>query len=71
MGTLNPVNAQKLATSMRLDADLVDRLDRVAEAMSERAAGLPVNRSNAARVALERGLDVLEVELKLKSKSKR
>lgn len=64
----NSMNAQKLTTSIRLDADLIERLDRVAEAMSERAAGAPVNRSTAARVALERGLDVVESELKVKRK---
>lgn len=59
------MNAQKLTTSIRLDADLIARLDRLADAMSERAGGAPVNRSSAARVALERGLVDLESEFKL------
>jgi predicted transcriptional regulator len=64
------MNAQKLTTSIRLDADLIDRLDRLAESMSDRAGGAPVNRSSAARVALERGIDALESEFRL-SKKKR
>ncbi len=66
------MNAQRLNTSIRLDAEILDRLDRIAEAMTARAAGAPVNRSTAARVALERGLDALEAELKIpKTKAKK
>ena len=61
--TMNP---QMQTTSIRLDAEIVGRLDRLAEALTARAAGAPVNRSSAARVALERGLADLEAELKIK-----
>jgi hypothetical protein len=47
----------------RLDAELVKRLDRLATLLSARAAGTPVKRSDAVRLAVTRGLDVLEREL--------
>ena len=47
----------------RLDAELVERLDRLATLLSARAAGTPVKRSDAVRLAVTRGLDVLEREL--------
>lgn len=48
---------------IRLEDDLVERIDRVAEALKARASGAPVPRAVAMRVAMERGLDALEVEL--------
>jgi len=49
--------------SIRLPDDLLARLDRMAGVMSKRAAGAEVTRSAALRVALARGLDVLEARL--------
>jgi hypothetical protein len=61
---------------IRLEDELLERVDRVAEALKARAAGAPVPRAAAMRVAMERGLNSLEVELGLathfpKPKSKR
>jgi predicted transcriptional regulator len=50
---------------IRLDDDTIDRLDRLAEALAGRAAGVKVARSSVMRVALERGLDSLEAELRI------
>jgi hypothetical protein len=49
--------------SIRIPDDLLVRLDRMASAMSKRAAGAAVTRSAALRVALARGLEVLEARL--------
>lgn len=48
---------------VRLEDDLVERLDALAELLTERAAGVKVSRSAAMRAALERGLEALEGEL--------
>lgn len=45
---------------VRFDADQIARLDRVAKALSERAGGAKVSRSEVVRVAVDRGLDALE-----------
>ena len=52
----------------RLDEELVGRLDALAEALSLRAAGVKVNRSAAARTALERGLSAMEKEIGIEPK---
>lgn len=54
-----------LATALRLDRPLAARVDRVAEALRSRAAGVPVARSAALRLLVERGLAVVEHELGL------
>jgi predicted transcriptional regulator len=56
--------------SVRIDDELVDRLDELAKVLSARAAGAGMSRSNAVRVALERGVEALEAELG-KSRKKR
>ena len=56
---------------MRLDDDATERLDRNAEELTERAAGAKLNRSDAIRVALERGMASLETELGIARKKKR
>lgn len=48
---------------IRLEDDTIERLDRLAAALTERAAGVKVSRSGAMRATIERGLDVLEAEL--------
>jgi predicted transcriptional regulator len=50
---------------IRLEDDLIDRLDRLATAMTARAAGAKVPRTSAMRIVLERGLEVLEAEMGL------
>ena len=56
--------------NVRASADDVDRLDRLAQALSDRTPGLSVNRSAAARAAILRGLDALEVELGVAAKKR-
>lgn len=55
-------------TGIRLDPALLERLDRIAEEMSQRAAGAGIARSEAARAALLRGVEALELELGLSKK---
>lgn len=50
-------------TSLRVDDALLARVDALAVALSERAAGASVSRANVLRIALERGVDVLEKEI--------
>lgn len=50
---------------IRLEDELVERIDRLAGKMQERAAGAAVTRTAAVKVALTRGLDALEAELGL------
>jgi predicted transcriptional regulator len=51
--------------AVRLDAEILDRLDRIGSALSERAAGVRMNRSAVLRVAIEHGIAALETELGL------
>jgi predicted transcriptional regulator len=50
-------------TSVRLDDDSTARLDRIAEKLTARTPGAKMRRSDAIRVALERGMAALEGEL--------
>lgn len=43
--------------------DIESRLDRIAEALSLRANGLPVKRGTAARHCMVRGIEAIEREL--------
>lgn len=56
---------------IRLEDELLERVDRVTDAMEARAAGAKVPRSSVLRLALERGLDSLESELGLTRRKKR
>lgn len=60
----------ELPISVRLSAEAVERLDRIAAALSDRAAGAPMNRSSVVRVAVGRGIDALEAELGLSKRPK-
>jgi predicted transcriptional regulator len=51
------------AIAIRLESELLERIDRLASTMQERAAGAEVTRTAAMKVALTRGLDALEAEL--------
>jgi predicted transcriptional regulator len=55
-----------IAVSVRIDAATVAKIDALAEALSERAAGVPITRSDAIRVAIERGAATLADEMKRK-----
>lgn len=54
--------------SVRTEAAVDERLDRVAEELSRRAAGMVVKRTAVAKTAMLRGLDAIERELGLVSK---
>jgi hypothetical protein len=56
--------------SVRLNTEAVERLDRIADALSSRAAGATMNRSAVVRVAVGRGIAVLEAELGLAKRPK-
>jgi hypothetical protein len=51
---------------VRLEPDLRRRLDRVREALSKRASGVEIVNAHVVRTALERGLESLERELRLR-----
>jgi predicted transcriptional regulator len=47
---------------IRLDDEIVQRLDALAQAMSERTGGATITRVNALRAVLLQGLPILEEE---------
>jgi hypothetical protein len=51
--------------AVRLEEDSSARLDQIARVLSKRAAGLPVSKSEAIRLTIERGLAALEEELRI------
>lgn len=57
--------------TIRVEDELLGRLTRIASALSERAQGVPINRSAAIRAVLIRGADEIESELGLAKKTKR
>jgi hypothetical protein len=54
--------------SVRLEPDLIRRLDAVAALLSERAGGAHITRSNALNVVAARGIEQFEAEMASKSK---
>jgi predicted transcriptional regulator len=54
--------------TVRVDDAVTRRLDRLAEALTKRAAGMPVTRAATMRLALEKGMEALETELGPKKK---
>lgn len=56
--------------SVRLDDDAIRRLERIAEALSERAGGALIKRGTAVRVAVQHGIEALETELGLVKKKR-
>lgn len=57
--------------STRLDDSTIERLERIAEALSKRAGGVVLKRGTVVRTAVERGIEALETELGLSKKPKR
>lgn len=47
---------------IRLDDEIVQRLDALAQAMSDRTGGATITRANALRAVLLQGLPILEEE---------
>ena len=70
LGTLEdpPVTPLKVQLNVRIPADLAERLDAVIPILEAapllRAAGIRPSRSTVLRMALEKGLPVLEAELR-------
>jgi predicted transcriptional regulator len=56
--------------SVRLDDDAIQRLERIAEALSKRAGGVPIKRGTAVRAAVQHGIESLEAELGLTKKKR-
>lgn len=54
--------------SLRLDAELLKRLNQVEATLRERSAGVPVNRSGVLRLLLEKGLTQMEAALHQEAK---
>jgi predicted DNA-binding protein len=52
--------------TVRLPKDLQDRIEAVQTEMSKRLSGVEMDRSRVVRLALERGIEVIEKELGLK-----
>ena len=57
--------------SFRLEPEMGERLQALADELAKRAAGAPVTRSHVARMAVERGIPALEEELGLNRRRKR
>ena len=53
---------------IRVETELLDRLEAIAAELSRRSAGVAVKRSDVARAALERGAESLEQELGIAEK---
>ena len=51
---------------VRLDPEVRKRLERVREALTKKASGVEIVTSHVVRTALERGIETLERELRLK-----
>ena len=58
----------KEQVGFRLEPEQLERLDKLAEALTKRTAGVTVNRSSAARAALDRGIEELEKDIGLAAK---
>lgn len=56
--------------TVRLDDETILRLERIAEALGKRAAGVTLKRGTVVRVAIEHGLESLEQELGLAKKKR-
>lgn len=55
-----------ISVTARIDEGLAARLDAAVDVLAARIAGLKLNRSDVMRIALERGLEVIESERKSK-----
>lgn len=53
-----------MVLGIRIDEELAERLDEAAERLSKALGGERIDRSKIARVAMTRGLEVLEGEAK-------
>lgn len=61
----------KTMTGVRLDDEMIGRLDRIALALGKRAAGIKVGTAEAMRACLDRGANALERELGIAPKPAR
>lgn len=58
----NSTTTETTAITVRIDNEIVEAIDELAELLSARASGLRVTRSDALRVAAKRGAEVLRAE---------
>jgi hypothetical protein len=56
-------------TYVRLEPETLERADRVAEELAKKVEGVRPSQSMALRLAITRGLDLLEQELGMKKKA--
>lgn len=71
---MQPTEKLRTQLAIRLSDEDARRIDRIAEVLTERAAGAKITRSSAYRQALLRGIPALEAELGItqpKGKAKR
>jgi len=54
--------AETKQMAIRMDLDIITRLDQVVSRLEERTPGLKVSRADAVRVMLVRGMDAFEAE---------
>jgi len=64
-GIVYDVIMAKDTLAVRLEEENAARLEQIARVLSKRAAGLPVSKSEAIRLTIERGLAALEEELRI------
>ncbi|MBI5533933.1 MAG: hypothetical protein HY898_14525 [Deltaproteobacteria bacterium] len=64
-GIVYNVIMAKDTLAVRLEEENAARLEQIARVLSKRAAGLPVSKSEAIRLTIERGLAALEEELRI------
>lgn len=65
----NSMTDPRPTVSGRVLAATLERLDRITQALAEKRPGEVVKRSDALRVAIERGVEVLEHELGLEAEA--
>lgn len=65
------MGTQTTVVSVRLDPEIVERIQAVAAELKRRAAGAPIAMTVPIRMALERGLPALEREIGINPKGKR
>jgi hypothetical protein len=58
----NGTMAETKQMAIRMDLDIIARLDQVVSRLEERTPGLKVSRADAVRVMLVRGMDAFEAE---------
>lgn len=63
--------APRKMLAVRIDEEMEERLDILAERMSERIGGAVVPRSNVIREVIRRGVEALEAEYRIRRATRR